>query len=204
MSHLASMEPTDHTRRLQFALPFAYATGLRLSELVDATLGRLYTMPVRDGTGVRWMLKVLGKGAKWRAVPIPERILILLAQYLEHRNLDPDPLANPLDTPLLARINGTEPLSASGLYKAFRGFFQEAALALHALGKKHEASAFEHASVHWLRHTCGSHMGSSGVPVNLIQKLLGHASVATTSIYTESDSERLWQEVTDLEESRAR
>jgi site-specific recombinase XerD len=47
-------------------------------------------------------------------------------------------------------------------------------------------------------------MGSSGVPVNLIQKLLGHASVATTSIYTESDSERLWQEVTDLEESRAR
>lgn len=204
MSHLASMELTDHTRRLQFALPFAYATGLRLSELVDATLGRLYTMPVRNGTGVRWMLKVLGKGAKWRAVPIPERILILLAQYLEHRNLDPDPQANPVDTPLLARINGTEPLSASGLYKAFRGFFQEAALALHALGKKHEASAFEHASVHWLRHTCGSHMGSSGVPVNLIQKLLGHASVATTSIYTESDSERLWQEVTDLEESRAR
>jgi site-specific recombinase XerD len=72
------------------------------------------------------------------------------------------------------------------------------------LGKKYEASAFEKASVHWLRHTCGSHMGSSGVPVNLIQKLLGHASVATTSIYTESDSERLWQEVTDLEENRAR
>jgi len=204
MSHLASMEPTDHTKRLQFALPFAHATGLRLSELVDATLGRLYTMPVRDGTGVRWMLKVLGKGAKWRAVPIPDRILILLAQYLEHRNLDPDPLANSVDTPLLARINGTDPISASGLYKAFRAFFREAALVLHSLGKKHEAAAFEKASVHWLRHTCGSHMGSSGVPVNLIQKLLGHASVATTSIYTESDSERLWQEVTDLEENRAR
>lgn len=204
MSHLALMEPTDHTRRLQFALPFAHATGLRLSELVDATLGRLYTMPVRDGTGVRWMLKVLGKGAKWRAVPIPEGILNLLAQYLGHRNLDPDPLANPLDTPLLARINGTDPISPSGLYKVFRAFFKDAALALHVLGMKHEASAFEHASVHWLRHTCGSHMGSSGVPVNLIQKLLGHASVATTSIYTESDSERLWQEVTNLEENRAR
>ncbi len=203
LSHLASMVPTDHSRRLQFALPFAHATGLRLSELVDATLGRLYSMPVRDGTGVRWMLKVLGKGAKWRAVPIPERILILLAQYLEHRNLDPDPLSNPSDTPLLARINGTDPISASGLYKAFRAFFQEAAVELHSLGKKHEASAFENASVHWLRHTCGSHMGSSGVPVNLIQKLLGHASVATTSIYTETDSERLWQEVTNLEEKRA-
>jgi site-specific recombinase XerD len=77
MSHLAieGTHPTTQAR-LQFALPFAHATGLRLSELVDATLGRLYTMPVRDGTGVRWMLKVLGKGAKWRAVPIPERILI--------------------------------------------------------------------------------------------------------------------------------
>jgi integrase len=104
MSHLGSREPTDHTSRLQFALPFAHATGLRLSELVDATLGRLYTMPVRDGTGVRWMLKVLGKGAKWRAVPIPERILILLAQYLVHRNLDPDPLANPVDrSPMTCR-----------------------------------------------------------------------------------------------------
>ncbi|MBK9520646.1 MAG: tyrosine-type recombinase/integrase [Rhodocyclaceae bacterium] len=203
MGHLASMDPSDHTKRLQIALPFAHATGLRLSELVDAKLGRLYTMPVRDGTNVRWMLKVLGKGAKWRAVPISERILALLSNYLEHRKLDPDPLANPSDTPLLARINGIDPISSSGLYKALRGFFQDAALSLHSLGKKHDATAFERASVHWLRHTCGSHMGSSGVPVNLIQKLLGHASVATTSIYTESDAERLWLEVTDLEENRA-
>jgi integrase len=129
--------------------------------------------------------------------------LALLSNYLANRKLDPDPLANPSDTPLLARINGIDPISSSGLYKALRGFFQDAALALHTLGKKHEATAFERASVHWLRHTCGSHMGSSGVPVNLIQKLLGHASVATTSIYTESDAERLWLEVTDLEENRA-
>jgi site-specific recombinase XerD len=40
------------------------------------------------------------------------------------------------------------------------------------------------------------------VPVNLIQKLLGHASGATTSIYTESDEERLWLEVADREEQR--
>jgi site-specific recombinase XerD len=203
MGHLASMTPSDHTQRLQFALPFAHATGLRLSELVDAKIGRFYSMPVRDGTNVRWMLKVLGKGAKWRAVPIPERILALLSNYLAHRKLDLDPLSNSADTPLLARINGIDPISPSGLYKALRGFFQDAALSLHAQGKKHEATAFERASVHWLRHTCGSHMGSSGVPVNLIQKLLGHASVATTSIYTESDSERLWLEIADLETKRA-
>jgi site-specific recombinase XerD len=80
--------------------------------------------------------------------------------------------------------------------------FQDAAHTLHASGKANDARAFERASVHWLRHSCGSHLGSSGVPVNLIQKLLGHASVATTSIYTESDEERLWLEVADREEHR--
>jgi site-specific recombinase XerD len=44
-------------------------------------------------------------------------------------------------------------------------------------------------------------MGSAGVPVNLVQKLLGHASLATTSIYTDSDEERLWQEITELEDA---
>ncbi len=203
MNHLHGMVQTDHTERLRFALPFAHATGLRLSELVDAKTGRLYTMPLRDGTGVRWMLKVFGKGGKWRAVPVPDRIIALLRAFLERRGLDSDPLASPPDTALIPRVASNEAISPSGLYKAIRGLFQDAAHALHASGKAHDARAFERASVHWLRHSCGSHLGSSGVPVNLIQKLLGHASVATTSIYTESDEERLWLEVTDREEHRA-
>lgn len=203
LNHLHGMVQTDQTGRLRFALPFAHATGLRLSELVDAKTGRLYTMPLRDGTGVRWMLKVLGKGGKWRAVPVPDRIIALLREFLERRGLDADPVANPPDTSLIPRAGSNEAISPSGLYKAIRGLFQEAAHALHASGKAHDARAFERASVHWLRHTCGSFLGSSGVPVNLIQKLLGHASVATTSIYTESDEERLWLEVADREEHRA-
>jgi site-specific recombinase XerD len=203
MNHLHGMVQTDHTGRLRFALPFAHATGLRLSELVDAKTGRLYTMPLRDGTGVRWMLKVLGKGGKWRAVPVPDRIIALLRAFLARRGLDADPLANPPDTALITRVGSNEAISPSGLYKAIRGLFQDAGHALHASGKAHDARAFGRASVHWLRHSCGSHLGSSGVPVNLIQKLLGHASVATTSIYTESDEERLWLEIADREESRA-
>jgi site-specific recombinase XerD len=57
------------------------------------------------------------------------------------------------------------------------------------------AKAFRRATVHWLRHTCGAHLASSGVPVNLVQKLLGHASLATTSIYTATDDEGLWAEI---------
>lgn len=201
--HLDQLPRDAHAHRLRFILPFAYATGLRLSELVDAKLGRLYTMPLRDALGVRWMLKVRGKGGKWRAVPMPESVLSALGEYLIHRGLSPDPLANPPETPLIARLGDNEPVSPSGLYKALRALFQGAGDALRAEGRVQEAKDFDRATVHWLRHTRGNHLGLAGVPPNLIQKLLGHASLATTSIYTESDEERVWQELADLEAADA-
>lgn len=204
LTHHVDLLPRDaHSHRLRFVLPFAYATGLRVSELVDAKIGRLYTMPLRDSLGVRWMLKVRGKGGKWRAVPILEGVLIALGEYLTHRGLAPDPLANPPEAPLIARLDGNEPVSPSSLYKALRALFQGAADALRAEGRMQEAKDFDRATVHWLRHTRGNHLGLAGVPPNLIQKLLGHASLATTSIYTESDEERVWQELADLEAADA-
>ena len=46
MAHLLELPMIPCTARLCFALPFSHATGLRLSELVDATIGRIYTMPL--------------------------------------------------------------------------------------------------------------------------------------------------------------
>jgi site-specific recombinase XerD len=195
MDHLRGLPLTERTRRLRFVLPFAYATGLRLSELVDATTGRLYTMPLTHQMGVRWMLKVFGKGGRWRTVPVPSKVIDQLRDYLSWRGLDPDPSANPPDTPLIARLDGKGPVSPSALYRALRDFFAEVAARLKMEGRDIEAKAFGRATVHWLRHTCGSHLGTSGVPVNLIQKLLGHASLDTTSIYTETDDEQLWSEL---------
>ena len=199
MAHIDAMPASEAVARVQFVLAFAHATGLRLSELVDATVGRLYTMPLKDDLGVRWMLKVLGKGGRWRAVPVPTAVVDRLRQYLTWRGLDADPLRNPADTPLITRLGSLAPVSGSALYKMLRAVFHDAAQQLVAQGLEQEAKAFERATVHWLRHTCGAHLASSGVPVNLVQKLLGHASLATTSIYTETDDERLWIEV----ESRA-
>lgn len=203
IQHLEHLPPDPHTQRLRFVLPFAYATGLRLSELVDAKTGRIYTMPLRDSLGVRWMLKVRGKGGKWRAVPMPESVMKALAEYLMHRGLCPDPLENPPETPLIGRLSGNDPVSSSSLYKSLRTLFRGAADALRAEGCIQEAKDFDRATVHWLRHTRGSHLGLAGVPPNLIQKLLGHASLTTTSIYTESDEERVWQELADLEAADA-
>lgn len=201
--HLARQPDDPNTHRLRFTLPFAYATGLRLSELVDAKIGRLYTMPLRDSLGVRWMLKVRGKGGKWRAVPIPDSVLDALGEYLTHRGLAADPLANPPETPLIARLDANEAISPSSLYKTLRGLFLGASDTLRSEGRTHEAKDFERATVHWIRHTRGSHLGLDGVPPNLIQKLLGHASLATTSIYTETDDERLWQEIAKREAADA-
>lgn len=199
MTFLDTLPADDATSRLRFVLPFAQTTGLRLSELVDASIGRLYTMPLKEGLGVRWMLKVLGKGGKWRAVPLSNPVMDRLREYLAHRGLDPDPLANPPETPLISRLGSQEPVTGSALYKTLRTVFHQAAESLAVDGKDQEAKTFRRATVHWLRHTCGAHLASSGVPVNLVQKLLGHASLATTSIYTETDDERLWAEI----ESRA-
>ena len=134
---------------------------------------------------------------------MPEGVLIAFGEYLTHRGLAPDPLTNAPETTLIARLGGNEPVSPSSLYKTLRTLFQGTADALRAQGRIQEAKDFDRATVHWLRHTRGSHLGLAGVPPNLIQKLLGHASLATTSIYTESDEEQVWKELADLEAADA-
>ena len=205
MSYLAAQPNTRQTERLKFVLQFAYSTGLRISELVDASVGRIYTMPLSDGLGVRWMLKVLGKGNKWRAVPIPSDAIDALTTYFIHRELNPDIITNASDTPLIASLTSMDGVTTSALSKSMNGLFDEVANALKAEGKHIEAKTFERATVHWLRHTCGSHLALSGeVPLNVIQRLLGHSSLQTTSIYTDTSDENMWRTVERAGSVRAR
>ncbi len=194
MEYLHRQPMDESVRRLRFILPFAYATGLRLTELVDARLGRLYSVPLKRDLGVRWMLKVLGKGGKWRAVPMPGMVMDALRDYLAWRGMNVDPLDNPGDVPMIARLRrgqDTGTLDPTTLYKALKAFFREAAAALATQGHHDDAKKMAKASTHWLRHTRGAHSAET-MPVNMIQRLLGHASVATTSIYTSTDDEMLF------------
>ncbi|MFA7400114.1 MAG: site-specific integrase [Sideroxydans sp.] len=93
-----------------------------------------------------------------------------------------DIFSNPPETPLIASQTDAGPVTTSALSKSLDTFFEAIAQALKAEGKHIEATAFERATVHWLRHTCGSHLALSGAPLNVVQRLLGHSSLQTTRL----------------------
>lgn len=148
MDRLLELPVTPCTARLRFALPFSHAMGLRLSELAVATIGRMYTMPLADGLGVGWMLKACGKGGKWRTVPLPGNVILLLQEYLAYRRLNSDIMSNPAQIPLIASENSNRLLTTSAMAKLIRSFFGDIAQSLKDDVRHVEAKAFERATVH--------------------------------------------------------
>ena len=140
MGQLDTYIESGALRRLRFALTFAYATGLRLAELVQARAEDLDWMEFGAGAG-GWMLSVRGKGGKLREVPVPDEVMTDLAHYLAERGLDPDPRAAGNEGVFLLgkvddvqrRLNWAEGydarqgISAATLYDQFKLFFHDAA-----------------------------------------------------------------------------
>ena len=93
---LHKLPSTSANQRLTFGLHLLYATGLRLSEVVAATVDDMlwveYPADTADDQPMQgWMLRVIGKGQKKREVPLPAEVVAELASYLTSRGLDPDP-----------------------------------------------------------------------------------------------------------------
>ena len=199
MEHIASMDGGPEKARLVFVLLLAYSTGMRLAELVDAKLKHLYSMPLSGRLGQRWMLRVQGKGDKLRAVPMGADVHAALQVYLASRGLAPSPAENDPGTPLIAHIQENKALSASALYKLLRDAFKAAAEVMRMRGHAEDAKQMVKASTHWIRHSRGSHLALAGMPLPLIQHLLGHASLNTTSIYLRNNEETLYLALEELE-----
>ena len=140
-----------------------YACGLRLLEGTR--------LQVKDIDGQRKMLHIhQAKGNKDRYVPLPEACLNRLRQYwLTHRN--PVWLFPALREDWLGSQKARRPMSESGVQRAFRAALREC-----GLHKK--------ATVHTLRHSYATHLLEAGLNLRIIQSYLGHASPATTAIYT--------------------
>jgi len=176
-------------RRLRFLLDFGYATGLRATELVGATLTGVQT----DAQGDHW-LHLVGKGSKAGKVALPPMARAALERYLIERGLPVTPSRWNPKTPLIGNLEsegvagtaGLNGITATRLWALMRRFFLRAADLIKAdhppLSEK-----LLHASPHWMRHTHATHALARGAELTTVRDNLRHASVATTSVYLHSD-----------------
>jgi site-specific recombinase XerD len=212
LDQAARLQDTSSARRLRFALSLLYATGMRLSEAVAARVDHLewveYPPDDEDSEHVEgWLLNVVGKGGRLRQVPVPIDVVRELSSYLESRGLDPNPdstsnvraflLGKATDisdvAPALQPSVGVDPragIAANTLYDQVKRFFGACARVLSTQGDGKGAERLARASIHWLRHSHASHSIARGTRVEIEQQILGHASLATTTVYVTTEGKR--------------
>lgn len=147
-----------------------YATGLRVSELVS--------LPLASARGDPRMILVRGKGGRERMVPLSPPARTALAAWLAH--LDTRAEGARVRSPFLFPSR-----SRRGHMTRERFFLLVKDLARHA------GLDAAHISPHTLRHAFATHLLAHGADLRVIQTLLGHASIATTEIYTHVIEARL-------------
>ena len=206
LTFVRALPNTGAARRIQFLLRFAYATGLRLSELANAKTLHLHRVAVDDEDTEAWMLDVVGKGQKEREVPMPDSLMVALSDYLVLRGLNADPRECAPDTPLIGKLapsttpdNGdtAEQLTPGRIYKILDDVFKRAAQSIENASPE-DAARLRQASTHWLRHTHGTHAVADKVPLDVLQYNLGHSSLNTTSIYVTAERSRRIKEMRRL------
>lgn len=170
-------------QRLRFVLDFAYATGLRASELVAATLGRIEV----DAQGDQW-LGLVGKGARAGKVALPPLARTALERNLLERGLPTTRTLWAPNTPLIGDLGGDSAagITSTRLWGVMRRFFTRAADILQA-DSPAMADKLRRASPHWMRHTHATHALMRGAELTTVRDNLRHASISTTSIYLHGD-----------------
>jgi len=209
---LEMLPGTSANQRLTFGLHLLYATGLRLSEVVAATVDDMqwveYPADASDDEAMEgWLLRVIGKGQKEREVPLPVDVVSELARYMVSRGLDADPedignqgaclLGKASDAaqraPGLSNGQVLDPrqgIAATTFYDQIKAFFEDCASVLRGQGDAKGADRFAKASTHWMRHSHASHAIAGGMPIEIAQQNLGHASLATTTVYVTTEKRR--------------
>lgn len=150
-------------------LELLYASGLRVSELVNIRIAEVST---QDG-----VVRVTGKGSKTRLVPMGQDAAEWIDLYLTVAR--PDILKGALSDAVFVTTRG-----AAMTRHAFWHLIQRYAL---------QAGISQHISPHVLRHAFATHLLNHGADLRVVQMLLGHADISTTQIYTHVARERLQQ-----------
>lgn len=161
-------------------LEVLYATGMRVSEVARLTLEDL---DLDQGT-----IRCIGKGNKERVMPLYAEAVTALGTYLERgrRNF----LGQDSNERTLFLNPRGERLTRQGLWLIIKSYARELDLA-------------DKVTPHTLRHSFATHMLNGGAGLREVQRLLGHANISTTQVYTHVSRERL-REVYDEAHPRAR
>jgi integrase/recombinase XerC len=143
-----------------------YSTGMRLSELIN--------MKERQVDFSRKQLKILGKGNKERIIPATGELLTIIKDYInEKRKVFEKP-----DDVLLVNAKGKK-LYPKYAYNLVKSILSE------------EVKTLDKKSPHVLRHTFATHLMNNGANLDAVKELLGHASLASTQVYTHNTIEKL-------------
>lgn len=151
------------------ALELMYATGMRVSELVNLKVSDIHM----DAGFVR----CIGKGQKERVIPVGRKAKEALRKYLEKAR--PKFLKNKVSTALFLTRLGKS-MSRQSFWMIIKRYVREARI------KKR-------VTPHTFRHSFATHLLQRGADLRVVQELLGHTDISTTQIYTHIDKERLKQ-----------
>jgi integrase/recombinase XerD len=169
VDHLLEGIPTNAPRGLRdrAILELLYASGLRVSELVNLTLDRLDF----DNRIVR----VTGKGNKTRLVPVGQKACDAIRSYLEKER--PEMVRKKTGSEVFLSARGTK-LTTTRIWQIVKACAKNAGLEINVYP-------------HLLRHSFATHLLSNGADLRIIQEMLGHADISTTQVYTHVDQQRL-------------
>lgn len=149
-------------------LEVLYATGMRVSELINLTLERV-------DLNMKYII-AFGKGSKERIVPLGSVAADFLQQYLE--KVRPKLTHEDRNTNIVFLAFGGHELTRQRFWQIIRAY-----------GRK--ANINKALTPHILRHSFATHLLDNGADLRSVQELLGHSDISTTQIYTHLTNKRL-------------
>jgi integrase/recombinase XerD len=170
---IAQPADTPRGRRDAAMIELAYASGLRVSELV--------TIKLADVNLNHGFVRVTGKGNKTRLVPVGTAARDKIAHYFEHDR--PLLVRDPAERALFLTERG-RPMTRQAFWKALRNYARRAGVRLPA----------GDISPHKLRHSFATHLLEHGADLRAVQAMLGHADISTTQIYTQVSRARVLEQ----------
>jgi integrase/recombinase XerD len=170
---IAAPPDTRRGRRDAAMIELAYASGLRVSELVR--------LPLADVNLNQGFVRVTGKGNKTRLVPVGSIARDKIARYLEADR--PAWVRDPKQRALFLTERG-KPMTRQGFWKALRNYARRAGIRLPT----------GDISPHKLRHSFATHLVERGADLRAVQAMLGHADISTTEIYTHVSRARVLEQ----------